>query len=143
MRTNHARTDNSLGQLVITEGGCAYTRQGRPRSHPPHARTRARHGDRALARRPHRNVREPELHLRHQQAARERRRVATDVPHGTAYVREAVSGVPGFTPVVSASGKAILLAPDEAAGKKVVSAVTLREVKDVGRRNSGLPLLPE
>jgi hypothetical protein len=49
---------------------------------------------------------------------------------GTAYVEEAINGVAGITPVVRASGKAILIADDETVARKVVSCVTLKALKD-------------
>lgn len=49
---------------------------------------------------------------------------------GTAYVDEAISEVAGIRVVVRASGKAILIADDETAARKVVSCVTLRALKD-------------
>lgn len=49
---------------------------------------------------------------------------------GTTYVHEAISGVAAITQVVSASGKAILIAADETAARKVVSCVTLKALKD-------------
>jgi hypothetical protein len=49
---------------------------------------------------------------------------------GTAFVEQARKGVAGISLVISASGKAILLADDETAARMVVSAVTLRALKD-------------
>jgi hypothetical protein len=49
---------------------------------------------------------------------------------GTTYVQKAISGVAAITPVVSASGKAILIADDETVARKVVSCITLKALKE-------------
>ncbi|MFO0878140.1 MAG: hypothetical protein U0840_12390 [Gemmataceae bacterium] len=48
---------------------------------------------------------------------------------GITFIKEAISGVAGITTVVSASGKAILLAENETVARTVVSHVTLKALK--------------
>jgi hypothetical protein len=49
---------------------------------------------------------------------------------GTTYLQEAIDGVAGVQVIVSVSGKAILLVPDEKGSKRIVQKVTLKALKE-------------